>query len=66
MAGNDGLAIRLLDPDDKSRTVDWRTNTREDREAWISYMRSGIATADRQARMTGDSRASVGLGTSAI
>jgi len=58
MAGSDGLTIRMLDPDDKSRTVDWKAGTQEDREAWIHYMRAGIATADRQARMTMDHRAS--------
>ena len=68
MTGSDGLTIRLHDPDDKNRNVDWKSGTQmimnawrptncrhvkpypgtaEDREAWVHYMRSGIATSDR-------------------
>ena len=32
MAGSDGLTIRMFDDDDKTRTVDWKAGTNEDRE----------------------------------
>ena len=32
-------------------------------QAWIHYMRAGIATADRQARAVTDNRGSIGLGS---